>query len=205
MFARLSQIPIQPVDYQYISNLLADYRYPRNKITKLLASGELISLKRGLYILADHYKTPLVKEVVANLLYGPSYISTDYALSYYGMIPERAYNITSVTTARQKTYRTPIGVFSYQQLKSEYYARGYEIQEREKINYLIALPEKALCDKLYLLPVQKNFKEFRKLIFEDLRISSESIKELQIERLKDYAIAANSKNLDLLIELRSQE
>ena len=185
MFAKLNQIPVQPVDYQYITHLLSNYRYPRNKITKLLASGELISLKRGLYILAEHYKTPLVKEAVANLLYGPSYISTDYALSYYGLIPERAINITSVTTSRKKIYQTPIGIFIYQQLKSEYYALGYEIRQGEALKFLIATPEKALCDKLYLLPAQKDLKEFKKLLYEDLRVTPDRLKELQRERLKE--------------------
>ncbi len=201
MFAKLNQIAIQPVDYQYISYLFSDYRYPRNKISKLLASGELISLKRGLYVLADHYKTPLLKETVANLLYGPSYISTDYALSYYGLIPERAYNITSVTTSRKKSYQTPIGFFSYQQLKNDYYALGYEVHRQKGTNYLIATPEKALCDKLYLLPVQTNLKDFKELIFKDLRISLLSIKKLQIERLEQYAKIAKHKNLVFLSEL----
>jgi hypothetical protein len=201
MNAKLNQIAIQPVDYQYISHLLSDYRYPRNKISKLLASGELVSLKRGLYVLAAHYKTPLVKETVANLLYGPSYISTDFALSYYGLIPERAYNITSVTTSRKKSYQTPIGFYSYQQLKSDYYALGYEIHRREGVSFLIATPEKALCDKLYLLPVQKDIREFKELIFDDLRISPYSIKELQRDRIEQYAQAANHKNLIFLVEL----
>lgn len=67
MNARLNQVLMQPLDFQYISHLFSDYRYPRNKISKLLASGELISLKRGLYVLAFHYKTPLVKETAAKL------------------------------------------------------------------------------------------------------------------------------------------
>jgi len=201
MFARLNQIAVQPIDYQYLTHLLSDYRYPRNKISKLLAANELISLKRGLYVLADHYKTPLVKEAAANLLYGPSYISTDYALSYYGLIPERAYNITSVTTSRRKVYHTPIGVFIYQQLKSKYYALGYEIHQKEGVKFLLATPEKALCDKLYLLPPEKNTAEFKELIYEDLRISPENIKALQIARLKEYALAADSRNLDLLINM----
>ena len=202
MFAKLNQMQIQPIDYQYLTHLLSDYRYPRNKITKLLTSGELISLKRGFYVLADHYKVPLVKKAVANLLYGPSYISTDYALSYYGLIPERAINITSVTTSRRKIYQTPIGLFIYQQLKSEYYALGYEIRQEDGVTFLLATPEKALCDKLYLLPAQKGLKELKKLLYEDLRVSPDRIKELQMERLKEYSIAANSKNLDLLLNLR---
>lgn len=198
MIEQLMNIEIQPFDYQYLVELLKRYKYPRNKISKLIANGDIIPLKQGLYILAKKYRKPLVLELAANLIYGPSYISLDYALSYYGLIPEKAYNITSVTSVRYKKYQTNIGVFVYRQLKPDYYRIGFKTNQREGISYLIAYPEKALCDKLYLAPSQNSISNMEQLLFEDLRISSLSLKELNSEYIRYFSKIAKSKNIDLL-------
>lgn len=204
MLAQLMKIPIQPFDYQYLSDLLKDYRYPRNKISRLISSGELIPLKQGIYILSELYHKPLVLESVANLLYGPSYVSTDYALSSYGLIPERAYNITSVTTSRRREYQTPLGKFIYQQIKPPYYSLGYETRSDNGINYLMAVPEKALCDKLYLTPPRTDLTALEHLLFDDIRISRENLQNLQPALISRFSSAANSKNLSLLEKLVSK-
>ncbi len=198
MIEELMDIEVQPFDYQYLVELLRRYKYPRNKISKLIYSGDIIPLKKGLYILSEKYQKPVVRELVANLLYGPSYISLDYALSHYGLIPEMAYNITSVTSGRHKKFHTPIGWFNYHQLKPDYYRRGFRTDQKEGVSYLIAYAEKALCDKLYLAPAQKCLSQMEQLLFEDLRISPLSLKELNSELIRNFSKAANSKNIKLL-------
>ncbi len=194
----LMDVEVQPFDYQYLSGLLRDYSYPRNKITKLLDSGDLIQLKRGMYVLSANYQKLLIPEVVANLLYGPSYISLDYALGYYHLIPELAFNITSVTTSRKKVYSTSIGTFSYQTIKPDYYRQGYLIHSLEGVNFLIATPEKALCDKLYLFPSQKSVAEMEIVLFDELRIDTDKFRSLNSRLIAEYSQNANSNNLRLL-------
>ena len=85
----LLQIPYPEFDYLALMNALRDYRYPRDRVTKLLASGRIVRVKKGLYILGDELRGgPFSREILANLIYGPSYISLEYALSYHQMIPE---------------------------------------------------------------------------------------------------------------------
>lgn len=201
MIAELMKVTKQPFDYQYLCGLLQDYKYPRNKISSLISSGELIALKRGLYILSEQYSKRVLPEVIANALYGPSYISCDYALAYYGMIPERAYNISSVTTGRRKLYHTRVGTYTYRSLKLSYYQIAYHIQNKEGTNFLIATPEKALCDQLYFYPVQAGTIELEQALSEDLRIDQLALQSLKSSLIIEIAKLANSTNLNLLSKM----
>ncbi len=204
MIAELMKVTEQPFDYQYLCGLLQDYKYPRNKISSLISSGELIALKRGLYILSEQYNKQVIPEVVANALYGPSYISTDYAMAYYGMIPERAYNIGSVTTGRRKLYHTKLGTYTYRSLKLSYYQTAYHIQNKGGTNFLIATPEKALCDQLYFYPVQAGTLELEHALITDLRIDYDTMQSLSGSLILKIAKTANSTNLNLLSKMVKQ-
>ncbi|HAO06977.1 MAG TPA: hypothetical protein DCQ50_08305 [Chryseobacterium sp.] len=144
----IDQFGVVPVNYHSLKNVFEEYRSPEDKIERLETSGDLIRLKRGLYVLSPEIaKEPLSKELIANHLLGPSYISLQSALSYYGLIPERVYLTLSVTTKRAKKYKTPIGEFSYVTVDKNYYPIGIKIQFIEnQYSFLIASPEKALCD-----------------------------------------------------------
>ncbi|MBW1855256.1 MAG: hypothetical protein JRJ00_11360 [Deltaproteobacteria bacterium] len=92
------KIPQEEFDYQTLLDCLEVYARPRDKISDLLKKGIIIRVKKGLYIFGEEYrKIPYSMEILANLIYGPSYISLDYALQYYGLIPERIEAVTSVT------------------------------------------------------------------------------------------------------------
>jgi len=198
MTQQLMSISHQPFSYQYLKDVFREYSYPRNKISKLLSSGELISLKSGLYALSESYGKELVPEVVANLLYGPSYVSLDYALSFYGMIPERVFCITSVTTGRKKLFDTSYGSFSYQQLKPAYYCLAYIHHRMNDTSYLIASAEKALCDKLYLASMLDNSNNLQQYLFDDLRIDERSLEQLDKKAISKLADASGKRNLKLL-------
>lgn len=201
MIQELLDIRVQPFDHQYLTSLLKGYRYPRNKIAKLIKAGDIIQLKRGLYVLGEKYQKSYIPELVANLLYGPSYISTDYALRYYSMIPETVFSLTSVSVLRKKQYHTPIGSFLYQQLKPEYYSLGFKSEKMGDLNFLIATPEKCLCDKLYFLKSQEDLEYLEQLLHEDLRIEPDTIKSLRKTYLKQYAKRTGNKNINLLYKL----
>jgi len=106
-----------------------DYRHPRDKITKLLRDNTIIRVKKGLYLHnREHIRGLPVKELLANLIYGPSYISLQFALSSYGMIPEVALQVSSVTLKKTKRYRTPVGEFIYSSVPRPYYLTGIELR-----------------------------------------------------------------------------
>ena len=201
MTTQLFQIKQQPFDYQCLTDQLRDYRFPRNKIGKLLQNGEIVSLKRGLYLLGGHYGREFSPETVANLLYGPSYVSLEYALGRYGLIPEMVFTVTSVTTGRKKTFDTPVGTFSYRQLKASYYALGYLRQNVGENSHLIALPEKALCDKLYFAPNMNSSEALESYLYEDLRLDPVYLNDFDKKLVRKLSVISGKKNLRLLQEL----
>ena len=111
--------------------------------------------------------------MVANILYeGPSYVSIESVLSYYGLIPERTMGMTSVVTGRSKTFRTPIGWFSYKSIPEDLFPIGV----RSVDGYLMASPEKALCDYLYTRKDLRNYssKTLASYLEEDVRFDFDS-------------------------------
>ena len=121
-----------------------------DKISNLVKNGELIRLKKGFYTFSKAYFTrPINLISVANTLYAPSYVSFDYALSFYGMIPERVSEITSATSKNEKLFDTPIGRFSYKKIPLKAYSLGVDwIYDDIEGGRFIATREKALCDKI---------------------------------------------------------
>ncbi|MDX5585338.1 MAG: hypothetical protein QNK20_10540 [Aureibaculum sp.] len=199
-----------PISRHLILELLSDYQSPNDKISELLKSKELISIRRGLYITGPKMDLPTPEPfLIANHLRGPSYVSLESALSYWNMIPERAYEISSVTIKTSKLYKTPIGRFSYQQLKTPYYSYGIKnIEYSPKQTMLIATPEKALCDKVVLTSkiYLRSIKQTREFLMEDLRMDSEVLKTLDTEVMELWIKNAPKKNslkmiIKTLIEL----
>ncbi|MDR2999697.1 MAG: hypothetical protein LBU89_00410 [Fibromonadaceae bacterium] len=130
--------------------VLADYNSPKDKISYMEKKGEIIRLKKGLYVGSPKIHEQLLsRELIANHLYGPSYVSLESALSFYGIIPERAETMRSVTFKRSKKFNTALGLFEYQSIPKDFYAIGFK-QEfiGNDYAYLVATPEKALCDLL---------------------------------------------------------
>ena len=137
-------------DYQTLIDCLEGYSNPRAKITQLLRKGVIIRVKKGLYVFGEAYRRrPYSRELLANLIYGPSYISLEYALQYYGLITERVEAVTSVTSGRSRKFFTPAGMFTYRQIPVYALSRGMDRAElMDGTAFLIATPEKALADKI---------------------------------------------------------
>jgi hypothetical protein len=161
-------------DYTTLLSCLEDYCKPRDRISALLASGDIVRVKKGLYVFGERYRRgPYTKETLANLIYGPSYISGDYALAYYGMIPERVSTMTSVTTGKRRTFNTPLGTFTYSPLRASRYHCGMDRVELDSgAAFLIATREKALLDKAWL----------------DRRFHAESLADCQVYLTEDLRI-----------------
>ena len=191
------------VDYATIKNLLSKngYKYINDKIKYMKRQGLLTSLKKGLYVYNSPYiKTFVSKEIIANNLLGPSYISYEYALSYYNLIPERVEEITSATTKRSKTFSTPYGVFSYQHIDKKLFALGVEIVSSKQGNFMMASKEKALCDKVFATKGTRiaSKKAMRVFLEEDLRIDMDELDDFDLEIVRQYALVSKSKRVEFL-------
>jgi hypothetical protein len=190
------------LDYQQVVSFLHDYSKPRDRIGTLLANGELIRVRKGLYVLGESYRRgPVVRELLANLIYGPSYVSLDYALSYHGLIPERVEDITSVTTGKPRSFQTPLGVFSYRQMPPARYAPGITFAGEAEGRFLIACPEKALVDKVWCDKRLRATKldDFSAYLFEDLRVDAGRLASLNQASLDIIAAAFASRKIDMLV------
>ncbi len=189
-------------DYQVLMDALSGYRKPRDRITKLLASGVIVRIKKGLYCFGEVFrKEPLSREHLANLIYGPSYVSLEYALSHHGLIPERVEVVTSVTTRRSCDFNTPFGTFTYRMLKGRCYATGAILETVDKTPFLVASPEKALVDKVW---TDKRFSGLRMsdydaYLTEDLRIDQNALSSLDHSRLQVIATAYDSAKINNLL------
>lgn len=109
-------------------------------------------LKRGIYALNTDLP---FEEEIANAIYRPSYISFEYALAYYNLIPEMVYTVTSATTKPTRMFDISGKAFSYQTIKKEAFT-GYFLNKKENGSFLIAEKEKALVDYLYFVSLKKS-------------------------------------------------
>lgn len=179
----LWELPGIPFDYTYLMNRLRDYVSPRDKISRMIQKGEIIQIKRGLYVLSPQFGPPINRRILANLIYGPSYISLEYALSYWGLIPEKVEVVTSMTTRRNKVFETPVGIFSYHYLKNSKFSVGIDRIVEGKASFFIASKEKALCDRLTLESklTKADMADFLSL---DLRVDMGEVKNMDIRLIQ---------------------
>ncbi len=123
-------------DYQTLSDVFKEYSNPKMKISDMLKKHQIIKVKKGIYIFNEKYRTrQYSKELLANLIYGPSVVSAEYMLSCYGIIPERVVDITSSTMKRKKNFVTPVGTFNYFQVPGNYYPAGITIIKNEYVSF----------------------------------------------------------------------
>lgn len=189
------------VEAKNLLPLLEDYVNPRAFLSRLVKTGELIRLKNGFYVVAEKIKKePVPYPQIANLLYGPSYLSFEWALSFYGLIPEGVYVITSTSTVKSKSYKTPIGTFDYHSLSQDRYAIGIDQQTNAAGNFLIATPEKALADLVHAKTRDvETAKEMLVDLIEARRIDEENLKQFNKTHLWDIAESYRSQPVHLLV------
>lgn len=200
----LRSIETPYVDAQTLLTFLGDYKRPREWIRRRVESGELVRLKNGFFLIQSKVQEGGVPyEQVANLLYGPSYVSLEWALSFYGMIPERVHTVTSMTLGKAREYHTPVGDFSYVPLKSSAYSVGVDLKEAKNSigNFFMATPEKALVDLVAMRCKGLKGKELEADLFESKRMDRETLSHLNKILLLDIAKAYCLKNIDYLIRI----
>lgn len=197
------------LNYTQVMEAFRDYKKPRDVINTLLKNNDLIRVKKGLYVFGEPWrKKPVSVESLANLIYGPSVISTEYVLSKIGLIPEHVTTITSITSGRSRNFDTPFGKFTYKQIKKELVSFGAEINQSGQEKYFIASPIKALADKVWL---DKRFKptsprSYEEYLFDDLRIDRDILGNyLEIDFLNDLVKAYEARKITWFIQYLKKE
>lgn len=177
---------------------LNNYSNKNNKISREIKKGKLFKIITGLY--ETDPNTP--GYLLASSIYGPSYISFDFALSYYGLIPERVSTITCATfnKKKRKQYNTKFGVFTYKDVPSSVYPEEILLKQENNYSYQIATKEKALCDKLYSLKPLKNISNLENMLFNDLRIDIDEFKKINIKKIEKLSNLYHSTNVTLLLK-----
>lgn len=200
-----SSIKNSILTHQDLLLLLQAYKKPNDKISALIKENILIGLKKGLYAVNESFSNiPIDKQELANLIYGPSYISLEYALAQYGLIPESVENVTSITLGRKKNYHNKIGGFTYQPLPLKIYSVGVQIHTNQRnASILFASPEKAVCDKVYCdkNAKVKSFNLMEEYIENDLRIEIDDLLKLDIVLLNRISEIFNHSKVKLFIEM----
>jgi predicted transcriptional regulator of viral defense system len=174
----------------------ANYSNKNNKINREIKNQKLFKIITGLY--ETNPDTP--GYLLASSIYGPSYISFEYALSFYGFIPERVNTVTCATfnKKKKKQYNTDFGVFTYRDVPMLVYPLEIVLVQDGSYSYQIATLEKALCDKLYTLKPLKNYSDLEKMLFDDLRINIEDFNKLNIDKIQKLSVLYHSTNVSLL-------
>lgn len=188
-----------PHDYvtdQEISTLLGAQFSPAAKsslILRLVKKGDLIRIKRGLFILGKDYQRKSINLFeLSSVIYHPSYVGLHSALSYHGAIPEAVYSTTCITTNRSKEFKTPLGHFSFKHLDQSLFKLGIERMETAKGSFLISNLEKTILDYLYIY--KRNWLGLDSL-YEDLRLDEEVAESINKENLINIAPCYKSQTI----------
>lgn len=201
----LENAPSEEIDYGFVMQCLKAYTNPRVKLHHLLKIGALVRVKKGIYIFGKKFaRHPYSPEVLANMVYGPSYVSLEWACQYYHLIPERVTAVTSITTQRSRQYNTPLGFFTYKHLPLSVFPIGVTLTTLSPIQHaLMATKEKALAD---LLVVRRgrffSKRHLQETLFEDLRIDKDLFGNFDFEQLQAIYAARPHSAIKYLIQCR---
>lgn len=189
MDRQLNEIGTIPVTTSIIESLYPELKSANKKVTWLEKQGVIIRLKRGLYVINPEYSgKTLSSELIANHLYTPSYISMSTALRYYGLIPEAVYVHQSMTVKHSRSFQTPVGSYDYKYISREAFSIGVRSMHKGDYAFLIASPEKALCDlianssKVNL----RYMKDVEIYLEQDIRMDMDEFYKMDETIFKDY-------------------
>lgn len=161
-----------------------DSRFFRSRLNEWQDKGYIKKIIKGCYIFSDLKLNENVLFEIANRIYSPSYISFEMAFSYYRLIPESVYEITSASTRRTYKFKTPIAEFSYRTISPRLFF-GYNLVKYNNKYFKFASIEKAILDYFYI-----NSNLTKNDNFESLRIN----KDIFFEQI-------NEKKLHMYLEI----
>ncbi len=169
-----------------IRKLKSDFDLRR--LSEWQSKGYIKMIRKGYYIFSDLKINEQVLFLLANKIYAPSYVSLESALSYYGLIPEGVYSITSISTRKTEKFKTPIAEFYYHKIKPELFF-GYNLVNIEEQQYKIAEIEKTVLDYLYFNP-----NIIREADFHEWRFNcADFLAQADLEKMRQYSRTFKSR------------
>ena len=179
-----------PVNMAAIASLYPNVKSANRKVSNLEKMGRILRLKRGLYVVSPAESGILLSlNLIANVLYGPSYVSKLTALREYGLIPEQVTVVESMTTHLTKSFQNDVSRFEYNHCAKDYYSIGITQREEEGVSFLIATPEKALCDYIITTPrlPLRFLKDTYVFLEEDMRMDMDAFMSLDVAIFRECA------------------
>lgn len=171
--------------------LKVDPDFHRQRLSEWQKKGYIKKIAKEYYLFSDTEINEAVLFIIANTIYPHSYISLEMALSYYHLIPESVYSITSVTSQITRSYATAAGNFTYRKIKPDLMF-GYRLVGYKNHNFKIAEIEKAILDYFYINPGLASENEFA-----ELRFNRESFQgQVNMKKMMDYLAQFNNKALE---------
>lgn len=194
----LSEIGNTPIDFAVLKSIFPDHKSIHNKVSELEKSGALIRLKKGMFVVSPNKSGKLLSlELIANHLYGPSYVSLQSALRYYGLIPESVYIVQSMTIKHSREFKNSLGRFNYTQCTKPYFSIGITQETNNNTTFLIARPEKALIDLIIHTPkLNLRFqKDILTYLEDDLRLNMEAFFKMDSQIFEQCLPVSKKKDI----------
>ena len=183
-------------DETVIVNLFPDASLgARNLLVhRAIKADEILRLKPGLFSLDGRFrKSEPHPFQIAALLHYPSHISLESALAWHHLIPEAVYQTSSVTSERSRTFRTPLGIFSFQRVPSRMPRAGVESVEIARNTWaFIATPLRAIADMLYVNRTITWQRDGLSYLTDSLRIEEEDLRNISLTRMEDILSSLRS-------------
>lgn len=178
-----------PVSTMALASLFPENKAGGEKVRSLEQKEYVIRLKKGLYVVNPEVsRVPLSMELIANQLYAPSYVSMSSALRYYGLIPETVYTLQSMTVKHSRNFDTPVGHFGYTCMNREAFHIGVTVIDKQTYTFLMASPEKALCDLIANSPKVnlRYIKDVERYLEEDIRLDMDEFLRMDPSVFEQY-------------------
>jgi predicted transcriptional regulator of viral defense system len=181
---RLSHYPV--FSLQEVRKSIPEFSY--RQLDRWEKKGYVKKIRRGYYCFAKQEINTDFLFYTANKIYPPSYVSLEKALKFYGFIPEEVFQITSVGTKKTISFTTAVGNFNYRHIKPSLFW-GYTLTDFGKQKILLAGPEKAILDYLYLNVQMKTAEDFS-----EMRINEDEFREkVDVQKFRKYLSAFGNK------------
>lgn len=201
----LQQLGNIPVTVSVLESFFPHVKGTSQKIRLLERDKQIVRLKRGLYVCSPEVTGKILStELIANHLYAPSYVSMSSALYYYGLIPEAVYVKQSMTLKHSRNFDTPLGRFEYTHISKKVFSIGLTSITKDDYAFVIATPEKALCDLIAHSPKVnlRYMKDAEVYLKEDIRMELEDFRQMNIEIFEEYIkVGKKTDSVRTLIKL----
>ena len=201
----LQQIGNIPVTASALASFFPHVRRGNQKIRLLERDKQVVRLKKGLYVCSpDLTGKALSMDLIANHLYAPSYVSMSSALHYYGLTPEAVYTKQSMTLKHAKCFDTPLGRFEYAHISKKAFSVGLACIKKDGYAFIMATPEKALCDLVANSPKinLRYLKDAAIYLEEDIRMEWEDFRQMDAGIFEEYIkVGKKADSIRALVKL----